>query len=148
MLLNASIEPATVEKRIIISCLCDLTYILDITKLATMNIMDMRVRAEAAEQLLKLLANRHRLMVLCELPARERSVSELQAEVGLSQSALSQHLARLRADGFVTTRREAHTIRYAVASDEVARVIALLHRMFCRPDEAPGRVQEETKDDL
>ncbi len=56
MLLNASIEPATVEKRIIISCLCDLTYILEIAKLATMNIMDIRVRAEAAEQLLKLLA--------------------------------------------------------------------------------------------
>jgi ArsR family transcriptional regulator, virulence genes transcriptional regulator len=101
-----------------------------------MDLSDLNKKAGAAEQLLKALANRHRLMILCELHRGERSVTTLQEAIGLSQSALSQHLARLRADSLVSTRREAQTIHYALASDEVRRMIALLYELYCLP---PGR---------
>lgn len=93
----------------------------------------LKSKAVEAEALLKALANEHRLTILCELHLGERSVSELQQSVGLGQSALSQHLARLRADRLVTTRREAQTIHYSIGSDQAAEVIALLHHMFCGP---------------
>jgi len=96
-----------------------------------MKMTELNANADSAEQLLKAMANRYRLMVLCELHGGERSVGALLGEVGLSQSALSQHLARLRADGLVTTRRESQTIYYALASDHVVQIIALLHRLFC-----------------
>lgn len=96
-----------------------------------MEIRDLESHLDEAERLLKALANRHRLLVLCELHGREKSVGELHEAVGLSQSALSQHLAWLRADGIVSTRREAQTIYYSLASPEVTRLIAVLHEMFC-----------------
>jgi len=102
-----------------------------------MKITELNSRAESAEHLLKSMANRYRLMVLCELHGGERSVGALLSEVGLSQSALSQHLARLRADGLVTTRRESQTIYYALASDHVVRIIALLHQLYCSPKKRP-----------
>lgn len=88
-------------------------------------------KAEEAEQFLKALANAHRLMILCELLKGEACVTELQNAVGLSQSALSQHLARLRQDALVKTRRESRTIYYSLADDRVKRMIALLHDIFC-----------------
>ncbi len=88
-------------------------------------------KTEEAEQFLKALANAHRLMVLCELHKGEACVTALQNAVGLSQSSLSQHLARLRQDELVTTRRESRTIYYALADDRVKRMIALLHDIFC-----------------
>jgi DNA-binding transcriptional ArsR family regulator len=88
-------------------------------------------KAAEAEAFLKALANRHRLMVLCELHKGERSVGRLQEAVGLSQSALSQHLARLREDGLVATRREGHTIHYSIASPAVSQVIAVLYDHYC-----------------
>ncbi|GMU43142.1 MAG: helix-turn-helix transcriptional regulator [Xanthomonadales bacterium] len=93
----------------------------------------MRVNAGAAARLLKALANENRLLVLCQLLAGERSVGELNAELALSQSALSQHLALLREDGLVATRREAQTIYYRLASDAVAGVLTALHRIYCGP---------------
>ena len=93
-------------------------------------------KAAEAETFLKALANRHRLMILCELLSTEKSVSVLQETVGLSQSALSQHLARLRADELVKTRREAQTIHYSLASPNVARMIAVLHELYCGPGSA------------
>ncbi len=96
-----------------------------------MNIQDLEANSEAAAEFLKALANRHRLMILCELHNGERSVSALEAVVPLSQSALSQHLAKLREGGFVATRREAQTIHYSLADARVGRLIGVLHDLFC-----------------
>lgn len=96
-----------------------------------MNIEKLTTRAGAAEALLKTLANRHRLMILCQLLDQELSVSALQERVGLTQSALSQHLARLREDGLVATRREAQTINYRLESESVRRIISLLYELYC-----------------
>jgi ArsR family transcriptional regulator len=90
-------------------------------------------KASAAAGLLRALANESRLMILCKLIEGERSVGELVAAIGLSQSALSQHLAKLRADGLVATRREAQTIHYRLASAEAARVMHLLADIYCAP---------------
>ncbi|VTZ27982.1 putative DNA-binding transcriptional regulator [Methylocella tundrae] len=100
-----------------------------------MNLDELASRAGNAEIFLKALANRHRLMILCELHKREQSVGVLHGAIGLSQSALSQHLARLREDELVTTRRESQMIYYSLASKEANEVIALLYDLFC----APGR---------
>ena len=81
------------------------------------------------------MSNRHRLMVLCELWNGEKSVGELERIVGLSQSALSQHLARLRRDKLVRTRREAQTIYYSLAGDEAAALIRALVRLYANEDE-------------
>lgn len=97
----------------------------------------MQPHAEAAARLLKALANPHRLMVLCVLAEGELSVGELNQRVPLSQSALSQHLAVLRTDGLVTTRREAQTIHYALADGPAVDIIHLLHDRFCCDTPAP-----------
>jgi DNA-binding transcriptional ArsR family regulator len=89
-------------------------------------------RAAEAARLLKLLANENRLLILCRLAAaREMPVGELAQAVGLSQSALSQHLARMREDGLVATRREAQTIHYRIADPDARRVLALLKNIYC-----------------
>lgn len=77
------------------------------------------------------MGNPHRLVVLCQLMTGERSVGELERLVGLSQSALSQHLARLRRDGLVKTRRSAQTIFYSLYGDEAQAVLATLYRLYC-----------------
>ena len=104
-----------------------------------MNIQEMEANSEEAAELLKALANRHRLMILCELYNSERSVSALEAVVPLSQSALSQHLAKLREGGFVATRREAQTIYYSLADTRVVRLIGVLHELFCAPTTSKRR---------
>lgn len=89
-------------------------------------------QAASAAQLLKVLANEHRLLVLCHLlAAGETSVSALVEKIGLSQSALSQHLGRLRADGLVTFRREAQTLFYRVSDERAERILAVLKDIFC-----------------
>lgn len=98
-----------------------------------MNLDELASRAGNAETFLKALANRHRLMILCELHKGEQPVGRLQEAIGLSQSALSQHLARLREDQLVKTRRESQTIYYSLASNEANQVIALLYDLFCSP---------------
>ncbi|MCC3245689.1 metalloregulator ArsR/SmtB family transcription factor [Methylocystis sp. WRRC1] len=95
------------------------------------NPVELAPRAAEAESFLKALANRHRLMVLCELHKGEQSVTKLQEAIGLSQSSLSQHLARLRADDLVKTRRSSQTIYYSLANANVSRVIGLLYELFC-----------------
>ncbi|MBE1298804.1 MAG: metalloregulator ArsR/SmtB family transcription factor [Alteromonadaceae bacterium] len=85
--------------------------------------------------LMRALSNRYRLMILCTLLTSEKSVSELNAIIDIPQSTLSQHLAWLRSEHYVKTRREAQTIYYQLDSDEVIEVITVLHRLFC-PDEA------------
>ncbi len=81
--------------------------------------------------LLKAMGNPHRLIVLCQLLGGEKNVGELERLVGLSQSALSQHLARLRRDGLVKTRRAAQTIYYSLSGNEAEAVIATLYRLYC-----------------
>jgi DNA-binding transcriptional ArsR family regulator len=88
-------------------------------------------RAQEASELLKALGNAHRLMILCQLLEGEKSVGELVRSIGLSQSALSQHLARLRRDHLVSTRRSAQTIYYAIAAAEARSVLQTLHALYC-----------------
>ena len=99
----------------------------------------MHAHAGDAAQLLKALANERRLQVLCLLAAGERSVGEMQGLLDLGQSALSQHLAVLREDGLVTTRREAQTIYYALASGPAQRIIETLHGIYCGQVPVCGR---------
>lgn len=95
-----------------------------------------RFEASAAEaaRLLRTLANARRLVILCQLGGGERSVGDLQPQVGLSQSALSQHLAVLRAEGVVATRREGQTVWYRIADPAAVKVIETLAEIFCPPD--------------
>lgn len=94
----------------------------------------MRAHAADAARLLRALGNEKRLMVLCLLVEGERSVSELNARLNLSQSALSQHLAVLREDGLVATRREAQTIHYSLVEGPAQRIIDTLHSIYCAAD--------------
>jgi DNA-binding transcriptional ArsR family regulator len=91
----------------------------------------MRVHAGDAAQLLKALANEKRLMILCLLADGEHSVGELNGKVDVGQSALSQHLAMLREDGLVQTRREAQSIFYSLADGPARRIIRTLHAIYC-----------------
>lgn len=104
--------------------------------LGNMNIQDLTDKSVDAAQLLTMLANPARLRILCELHQGERSVSALEAVVGLSQSALSQHLAKLRASSLVKTRREAQTIHYSIADDRARRILAVLYELYCAPQSA------------
>lgn len=97
------------------------------------NLDDMEAAAGDAAGLLRELANANRLMILCHLSERELSVSALGELVGLTQSALSQHLARMREQGLVQTRREGQTIYYSLSSDDVRRIIATLYELYCAP---------------
>jgi DNA-binding transcriptional ArsR family regulator len=91
----------------------------------------MKEHAADAAGLMKALGNESRLMILCMLAEGERSVSDLNATVPLSQSALSQQLARLRQQGLVKTRRESQTIFYSLSNGPADRVINLLHDIYC-----------------
>lgn len=90
----------------------------------------LQMNLNKASALLKALANEKRLMIVCTLSQGEKNVGELEAVVGLSQSALSQHLARLRRDGVVDTRREAQTIYYSIKDKAVPAVLACLNRLY------------------
>ena len=92
---------------------------------------EMHEHATEAAQLMKALGNEQRLLVLCNLLERPLSVGELNERVQLSQSALSQHLALLREQGMVETRREAQSIYYSLPPGPVTRVMALLQEIFC-----------------
>lgn len=90
--------------------------------------------AGRAATLLRLLGNEKRLMLLCQLADGEMSVRDIQSRVGLSQSALSQHLALLREEGIVATRRESQTIYYRIVDHAAMRVIETLAELFCPPE--------------
>lgn len=102
--------------------------------LATLDIARFEASAAQAARLLRAMANERRLMILCQLTDRERSVGELVPLVGLSQSALSQHLAVLREEGVVATRREAQTVWYRIADPAALKVVATLGEIFCPPE--------------
>jgi DNA-binding transcriptional ArsR family regulator len=101
-----------------------------------MNAGSLRGKASEVARLLELMANERRLMILCELGSGERSVGELMSVIDLSQSALSQHLAKLRAEGLVATRRVSQTIYYHLASARAAAIIETLTRLYC-PTRSP-----------
>ena len=92
---------------------------------------DLHDNASHAVELLKAMANEWRLMILCQLSEGEKTVSELQAILGLSQSALSQHLAVLRRERIVTARKHAQSVSYSLAGDEAPKVMNTLHEVFC-----------------
>jgi ArsR family transcriptional regulator len=102
--------------------------------LASLDAMRFEASAEEAARLLRALANERRLMILCQLTDGERSVGQLLPLVGLSQSALSQHLAILREQGILATRREAQTVRYSIADPAALKVVATLAEIFCPPE--------------
>ncbi|WP_371258363.1 ArsR/SmtB family transcription factor [Magnetospira sp. QH-2] len=84
-----------------------------------------------ASGLLKCLSNDRRLMIVCELSSGEKSVGALEERVGLTQSALSQHLARLRKDGIVRTRRDSQRIYYSLVDANVTRMLETLAELYC-----------------
>ncbi len=91
----------------------------------------LRAKAGKAAEVLKLLANERRLLILCELAEGEASVSALAKAVSLSQSALSQHLAKMREEKLLATRREAQTVFYRIGDPKVARLLSALKNTFC-----------------
>ncbi len=101
------------------------------------NIADMQAAATEASELLKALAHPHRLMIICQLIERPRSVGELADLLDLRDSTVSQHLALLRKDGLVEPRRDGQTIWYSIASAPARALLTTLYRVYCGP--APAR---------
>ena len=95
-----------------------------------------QANAGDAARLLKSLSNENRLMILCQIGEGERQVADLLPLVGLSQSALSQHLARLREDGLVSARKSGTAVFYRIADPAAAQVIGVLAEIFCPPASA------------
>lgn len=100
-------------------------------KATDMDLESLQKNALRASTLLKAMSNQHRLMILCQLVSGEKRVGELEQLIGLSQSALSQHLARLRRDNLVKTRRSAQTIYYSLSGPESRAVIETLYGLYC-----------------
>jgi len=93
----------------------------------------LQAKAGQVAELLRALANDRRLLILCKLvECGEATVGQLADEVELSQSALSQHLARMREEGFVAFRREAQTLWYRIADGRVRTLLGTLHHLYCR----------------
>ncbi len=97
-----------------------------------MNLKEMEAKAAQAAELLSAMANPTRLLILCALVDKERPVHELVAQSGISQSAVSQHLTKMRNLKLVSTRRDAQSIYYRLASEEVRRVLEVLYDMYCK----------------
>jgi DNA-binding transcriptional ArsR family regulator len=98
-----------------------------------MNIDLLQEKATSASELLKVLANETRLLILCQLIEGEKPVNELEELVGIRQSALSQHLAILRRERLVKTRRQAQFIYYSLDSDEARTIMGALYQVYCAP---------------
>ena len=116
----------------------------------------MDAAAEQASELLKSLANRHRLLIVCQLIDGERSVGEMADFLGIRDSTVSQHLALLRKDGVVTARREGQTIWYSITSGPAREILKTLYRIYCGPqpmcepdtlEPAPARKKKRTRSD-
>jgi DNA-binding transcriptional ArsR family regulator len=98
------------------------------------NSEEMQSAADIASDLLKAMANRHRLLILCQLIDGERSVGELAAFLGLRDSTVSQHLAILRRDDLVDARRDGQTIWYSISSEPARDLVEVPYRPFCKPN--------------
>ena len=102
---------------------------------ANFDISTFEESARAVAEVLRMLSNERRLMILCRLVERgEASVTTLGADVGLSQSALSQHLAKMRDQKLVTYRRQGQTLWYRVCDSRVERLLSTLHDLYCSDD--------------
>ena len=99
-----------------------------------MDVTELQENAAKASSLLKTMANEWRLLILCHLAEGEKSVGELEKLIDLNQSALSQHLAVLRREQLVQTRREAQSIYYSLSSNEAASVMGTLYSLYCVKD--------------
>lgn len=108
-------------------------YIGDMIDVETLELERLRASAGAATDLLRALSNPHRLLVLCQLESGEKQVADLLEGSGLSQSALSQHLARLREEGLIAARREGTAVFYRIADPSALKVIGVLAEIFCPP---------------
>ncbi len=102
--------------------------------LAKFDISLFEANAAEAARLLRALGNERRLMILCQLVDGDMTVGELLPGSGLSQSALSQHLAVLRAEGIVATSREGQSVRYRIANEAAVKLVSTLAEIFCPPD--------------
>jgi len=99
--------------------------------------------ATRVAEILKALSNERRLMILCKLVEwGEANVGALAEAVGLSQSALSQHLAKMRDEGFVATRRDAQTIWYRIVDPNIETLLGHLQQLFCPPDPAKPKARK------
>lgn len=96
-----------------------------------MDIARLQGSAKNATELLKVMSNQWRLLILCHLADGEKSVGNLERELGLGQSALSQHLAVLRREKLVRTRRDAQSIYYSLDSDDAKAIMGTLYERFC-----------------
>ena len=90
--------------------------------------------ADKASALMRTLGHKGRLLILCQLAGGEKSVGELSDSLSIPQSPLSQHLARMRKEGLVKTRREAQTIFYSLKADDAGKIIECLYGLYCAPD--------------
>lgn len=95
---------------------------------------EMMSRAEEASAFLKAMSHEGRLMILCYLSSGEKSVTELEQLLASRQAAVSQQLARLRAEGLVSARRDGKAIHYSLSEPRAERLIAVLYEMFCKQD--------------
>ena len=111
-----------------------------------MDISKLQDNANRASVLLKTMANEWRLLILCHLAEKERSVSELERLIGLNQSALSQHLAILRREQLVKTRREAQSIYYSLASEEAAQIMSTLYNLYCSVPDVASQSRSPSSD--
>jgi len=108
---------------------------VQVTSLIVFNSQGIESAAVEIAALLRAVANERRLLILCRLvELGEATVKSLADSVGLSQSALSQHLAKMRDEGLVTYRREAQTSWYRIADLRVERLLATLHELYCKPN--------------
>lgn len=106
--------------------------VLEIDAEASPELQPLRTKARKAAEFLKALAHENRLLILCLLSEQERSVTELEDLLALSQPTVSQQLARLRLDGLVETRRDGRVIFYRLADDATCNFIRAIHEKFCR----------------
>ena len=100
-------------------------------KISAKSIEELKASSNDVAGMLKNLANPHRLLILCLLSEGELSVGQLADHIDLKQSPLSQHLARLRSEGLVKTRKESQTVFYSIADSNVEKIIATLHSIYC-----------------
>lgn len=103
-----------------------------------MQIQALEAKAGQASELLAAMANEKRLMILCQLLDGEKSVSELAQLLDVRSSTISQHLALLRKDRLVATRREAQSLYYSLAGGEAREILDALYRLYCEPPAKDG----------
>jgi len=111
----------------------DATMMMAAKEMPLLDVATMQARAAEASDFLRSMSSPHRLMILCNLLQGEVAVGELAERLGIAQTVASQHLARLRAEGIVATRRDGTTIFYRIASARAAEFVTMMYRLFCHP---------------